>query len=91
MITTEEYENLEREGYLALGQLLSSSEVQAVNSRIAELISIEGANAGSELFDSKYIRHPKEAGADRLADLVNKGAIFASFTVLIFDACKSTL
>lgn len=79
MITTEEYENLEREGYLALGQLLSSSEVQAVNSRIAELISIEGANAGSELFDSKYIRHPKEAGADRLADLVNKGAIFDKF------------
>lgn len=79
MMTTEENENLERDGYLALGQLLSSSEVQAVNNRIAELISIEGANAGSELFDSKYIRHPKEAGADRLADLVNKGAIFDKF------------
>jgi len=79
MMTTEENENLERDGYLALGQLLSSSEVQAVNNRIAELISIEGANAGSELFDSKYIRHPKEAGAVRLADLVNKGAIFDKF------------
>ncbi len=79
MITTEEIENLERDGYLALGQLLSPAEVQAVNDRIDELISMEGANAGSELFDSKYIRHPKEAGADRLANLVNKGAIFDKF------------
>jgi hypothetical protein len=39
----------------------------------------EGDNAGVELAESKYIRHPKEEGADRLADLVNKGAIFDIF------------
>ncbi len=79
MITPEEKEKLERNGYLALGQLLSTEEVQAVNRHIAALISSEGDNAGSELFDSEYIRHPKEAGADRLADLVNKGEIFDIF------------
>lgn len=79
MLSKDEIETLDRDGYLSLGQLLSPSEVQAVNERIYELISIEGEDAGSELFDSKYIRHPKEAGADRLADLVNKGAIFDQF------------
>ena len=39
----------------------------------------EGDKAGSELLDSPYIRHPKEAGADRLADLVNKGEVFDIF------------
>ncbi len=79
MLTKDEIQRLDRDGYLSLGQLLSASEVREVNTRIDELISEEGENAGSELFDSKYIRHPKEAGADRLADLVNKGAIFDQF------------
>jgi hypothetical protein len=79
MLSKNEVENLERDGYLNLGQLLSTSKVRAVNNRIKELISLEGENAGSELLDSKYIRHPKEAGADRLADLVNKGPIFDQF------------
>lgn len=79
MLSKDEIQTLDRDGYLGLGQLLSTFEVQAVNDRIDELISQEGENAGSELFDSKYIRHPKEAGADRLADLVNKGAIFDQF------------
>ena len=79
MISKEELEKLNATGYLALGQLLSTTEVEAVNNRIDELIIKEGTNAGSELFDSKYIRHPKEKGADRLADLVNKGAIFDQF------------
>ena len=79
MLSEDEIQRLERDGYLSLGPLLSALEVQAVNQRIDELLSLEGAAAGSELFDSKYIRHPKEAGADRLADLVNKGMIFDKF------------
>ena len=79
MLSEKEIEALDRDGYLPLGQLLSNSEVLLVNKRIDELIASEGENAGSELFDSKYIRHPKEAGADRLADLVNKGSIFDIF------------
>jgi len=76
MLTKEEIEILEADGYLSLGQLLNSSEVKTINQRIDSLILEEGENAGSELFESNYIRHPKEEGADRLADLVNKGSIF---------------
>ncbi|TMM57306.1 phytanoyl-CoA dioxygenase family protein [Maribacter algarum] len=79
MLTEKEVEALDRDGYLPLGQLLPDSEVLMVNKRIDELIALEGENAGSELFDSKYIRHPKEVGADRLANLVNKGSIFDIF------------
>ena len=79
MLTKEEIKTLERDGYLALGQLLTADEVKAVNDKIEELINDEGEKAGSELFESKYIRHPKEEGADRLADLVNKGSIFDKF------------
>ena len=78
-LTTEEKAALERDGFLDLGVLLTPSEVQRINARIAELLKEEGADAGAELFDSKYIRHPKEAGADRLADLVNKGSVFDGF------------
>ena len=79
MLTKEETEILDNQGYLALGQLLSPAEVKKVNQRIDQLIESEGEHAGSELFDSKYIRHPKETGADRLADLVNKGSVFDIF------------
>ncbi len=79
MLTKNEINTLEKDGYLALGQLLNHKEVQRVNACIDALIAAEGERAGSELFDSKYIRHPKEAGADRLADLVNKGSDFDIF------------
>lgn len=79
ILTKEEIDFLDREGYLFLGQLLTDSEVKRVNERISELLNAEGDNAGAELMESKYIRHPKEEGADRLADLVNKGAVFDIF------------
>ncbi|MFC4096772.1 phytanoyl-CoA dioxygenase family protein [Euzebyella saccharophila] len=79
MLTSEEIDFLEKNGYLNLGPLLTPEEVIAVNNRITELLTDEGENAGSELADSKYIRHPKEEGADRLADLVNKGEVFDVF------------
>ncbi len=79
MLSPEEKYFLEENGYLALGQLLSNNEVAAVNQKISDLMNSEGENAGSELMESKYIRHPKEEGADRLADLVNKGEIFDIF------------
>jgi ectoine hydroxylase-related dioxygenase (phytanoyl-CoA dioxygenase family) len=79
MLTEEEIAFLEKNGFLALGQLLSADEVKVVNGRIEELMQAEGERAGAELMESKYIRHPKEEGADRLADLVNKGALFDLF------------
>lgn len=79
MLTKQEIEFLDTYGYLNLGQLLTSDQVKQINNRLAELMDSEGDNAGAELAASKYIRHPKEEGADRLADLVNKGQIFDIF------------
>jgi ectoine hydroxylase-related dioxygenase (phytanoyl-CoA dioxygenase family) len=70
---------LDQNGYLNLGQLLTNAQVANINEKIHSLMHAEGDKAGSELLDSPYIRHPKEAGADRLADLVNKGDIFDIF------------
>ncbi|MBO0952621.1 phytanoyl-CoA dioxygenase family protein [Fibrella forsythiae] len=79
MLTNQEIEFLDTYGYLNLGQLLTPEQVNQINDRLAELIQTEGEKAGAELAESKYIRHPKEEGADRLADLVNKGQIFDVF------------
>ncbi|MEB2787035.1 phytanoyl-CoA dioxygenase family protein [Algoriphagus persicinus] len=79
MLTKQEIEFLDTYGYLDLGQLLTAEKVKQVNLRIDELMQLEGENAGAELAESKYIRHPKEEGADRLANLVNKGPIFDVF------------
>lgn len=78
-LTLAEKNFLDKEGYLNLGQLLSVSQVEEINAKISSLMNAEGDKAGSELLDSPYIRHPKEAGADRLADLVNKGEVFDIF------------
>jgi ectoine hydroxylase-related dioxygenase (phytanoyl-CoA dioxygenase family) len=78
-LTQAEKDFLDENGYLNLGQLLSNDQVKKINDRIYELMNTEGDKAGSELLDSPYIRHPKEAGADRLADLVNKGEVFDVF------------
>eukprot|EP01136_Pigoraptor_vietnamica_P025510 Opistho-1_new@79593 len=70
---------LAENGYLNLGKLLSDEQLASIQQRLKELMDEEGENSGSELMDSPYIRHPKEEGADRLADLVNKGADFDVF------------
>jgi ectoine hydroxylase-related dioxygenase (phytanoyl-CoA dioxygenase family) len=79
LLSQDEKKFLDQNGYLNLGKLLSDQQLHAIKTRIQELLEREGENAGSELMDSPYIRHPKESGADRLADLVNKGAEFDIF------------
>ena len=69
MLTEEEIEILETQGYLSLGKLLTDAQVKAINDMIETLMLNEGQAAGAELVESKYIRHPKEEGADRLAVL----------------------
>jgi hypothetical protein len=78
-LTHDEKDFLAEFGYLNLGQLLSTLQVEEINRRILALMEKEGDKAGAELLDSPYIRHPKEEGADRLADLVNKGPVFDIF------------
>ena len=75
-LSQQEKDFLDENGYLVLGQLLSESQLDAIRSHLQNLMESEAERAGSELMDSKHIRHPKEEGVDRLADLVNKGAEF---------------
>ncbi|MDH4089267.1 MAG: phytanoyl-CoA dioxygenase family protein [Cyclobacteriaceae bacterium] len=78
-LTQDEKNFLSEFGYLNLGKLLSETQVSAINHQILVLMEKEGQKAGAELLDSPYIKHPKEDGADRLADLVNKGEVFDIF------------
>ncbi|WP_277481003.1 phytanoyl-CoA dioxygenase family protein [Catalinimonas alkaloidigena] len=78
-LSIEEKAFLDENGYLALGKLLSDQQLNDIRKVIQRLLDEEGERAGFELAESKYIRHPKEEGADRLADLVNKDPIFDIF------------
>lgn len=79
LLTTEEKKFLDTQGYLVLGKILEDHQLEQIRNRIEALMQEEGERAGFELLDSPYIRHPKEAGADRLADLVNKDPAFDVF------------
>ncbi len=71
---------LDRDGYAPLPDVLSEAQLTAIRSRLAELLAAEGDQAGIEVH--------QEAGADRLADLINKGAMFdACFTDSRVLAC----
>jgi ectoine hydroxylase-related dioxygenase (phytanoyl-CoA dioxygenase family) len=61
-------EALDRDGYAVLPGVLSDEELDAVRTRLAELLVAEGDQAGLEVH--------QEAGTNRLADLVNKGPMF---------------
>ncbi|GAB5406211.1 MAG: phytanoyl-CoA dioxygenase family protein [Aureliella sp.] len=78
-LSSEEIASLDQQGFVNLGVLLSPEQLNTLRDKTDSLLAAEGQAAGSELFDSPHIRHPKEAGADRLADLVNKGEEFDLF------------
>ena len=75
-LSSKELEQLETFGYVALGKLLDAEALARIRRRVEVLLAAEQNRAGVELLDSQNIRHAKEEGADRLADLVNKGAEF---------------
>lgn len=79
ILVEKEKDFLDQNGYLNLGILLSEVQLALIRNKIEILLEKEGENAGKELMDSPHIRHPKENGADRLADLVNKGKEFDVF------------
>jgi ectoine hydroxylase-related dioxygenase (phytanoyl-CoA dioxygenase family) len=67
-LTPDITEQLDRDGYAPLPQVLSEDQVTAIQARLAALTAAEGDKAGIEVH--------QEAGTDRLADLVNKGPMF---------------
>ncbi len=76
LLLDEEKAFLDKNGYLSLGKLLNDDQLETIRTRVDSILQQEGDQAGSELFNSKHIKHPKEEGADRLANLVNKGEAF---------------
>ncbi|MFY0654503.1 MAG: phytanoyl-CoA dioxygenase family protein [Cyclobacteriaceae bacterium] len=79
LLTEGEKSFLDENGYLNLGKVLDQNQVAMIARKVEQLLEEEGDAAGSELMDSPRIKHPKEKGADRLADLVNKGSEFDLF------------
>jgi len=67
-LDAETAERLDRDGYAPLPGILDGAQLEAIRTRLAELLAAEGDQAGIEVH--------QEAGTDRLADLVNKGEMF---------------
>ena len=71
--------SLDEQGFVNLGILLNHTQRRTVIQKLTALMIEEGENAGAELLESPSIRHPRESGVDRLADLVNKSDLFDTF------------
>ena len=68
MLTETDRRELDEQGYLIQPGLMDDHLLAALRRRMAELFAEEGAASGSEF--------KQEPGARRLANLVNKGAVF---------------
>lgn len=71
LLSGEEREFLDREGYLPILNVLSRAELQAIRGRLDEILAEEGDKAGLEVHQEK--------GTERMANLVNKGEVFRVF------------
>jgi ectoine hydroxylase-related dioxygenase (phytanoyl-CoA dioxygenase family) len=67
-LSQEEKEQLDRDGYLPLPNILSVAQIAQITKRTDELTVLEGEAAGKEVH--------QEAGTTRLSDLVNKDPVF---------------
>ena len=67
-LTDNEREQLDSLGYLAIPNVMSAATIAAIRARQAELIDAEGEFAGAEVH--------REAGTDRLSDLINKDPVY---------------
>ena len=68
LLSPEQRRTLDDDGYLVLEGLLSPAQVERLSARFDELVAEEGARAGTEFH--------QEAGASRLANLVDKDPLF---------------
>ena len=71
LLSVEERNFLDENGYLLLDSILTEDEVVYMRKRLDELAAIEGDNAGSELH--------QEEGTVRLANLLDKDLLFEKF------------
>ena len=68
LLTADELRHLDDHGYVPFPGVLAPEEVHALTHRLTELARAEGSSAGHEVH--------QEAGTDRLANLVEKDALF---------------
>jgi hypothetical protein len=68
MLSSSQKQQLETEGFLIFPGLISPARVALLNERVEELFALEGDTAGSEF--------KTEPGARRIANAVDKGAVF---------------
>ena len=68
LLSDRQRDELRRKGYTLLHGVIDPGWLAALRERFEELVAEEGAQAGLEVH--------QEAGARRLADLVNKGEVF---------------
>jgi len=68
ILSQAEKDQLDRDGYLPLANILSAAQIARIGERTDELIALEGEKAGTEVH--------QEAGTHRLSDLVNKDPVF---------------
>lgn len=68
LLTAADRRALDEDGYLVIPDAIDADHVARLRARFDELIAEEGDEAGIEVH--------QEAGASRLADLVNKGPVF---------------
>jgi ectoine hydroxylase-related dioxygenase (phytanoyl-CoA dioxygenase family) len=68
LLSDDERNHLDEDGFVVLPGLLEGDQVDALRQRYDDLVALEGEQAGGEFH--------QEAGTHRLANLVNKGAIF---------------
>ena len=74
MLTDQQRHELDTRGYVILERYLSQEMLTQVRERVEELYAQEGENAGAAF--------RKEAGARRLANLVDKGPIFEKLAAM---------
>jgi ectoine hydroxylase-related dioxygenase (phytanoyl-CoA dioxygenase family) len=67
-LSEQERHRLDEDGFLAIEDALDADQIVALRRRVDELVALEGDRAGIEVH--------REAGTDRVSDLVNKGAVF---------------
>ena len=68
LLSDHQRRELRHKGYTLLRGVIDQAWLAALRARFEELVAAEGAKAGLEVH--------QEAGARRLADLVNKGSVF---------------
>jgi ectoine hydroxylase-related dioxygenase (phytanoyl-CoA dioxygenase family) len=67
-LSPAEKDQLDRTGYLPLGDILTPAQLASLQARVDALMHAEGEQAGTEF--------RQEPGTERLSDLVNKGDVF---------------